>query len=210
MLPGDALQRRTENSMEAQAKVAIAPISFEKIQGDYEAKGIDITDVNGLHGSGDKPGHFEKWHASKSLPTHDEDGKHFRSSRIFYKQYQDDPEGGPAAPLFVNLWHYLLKISEPIPWIEGNSERSKTTPVAEFMLTVTKDIHDDDIDELRGRIDPEGELPDEIFAHHVNNLRILHRQETEARKLMLEIIDAYGTETPKYGKVVFMAMKVDC
>lgn len=196
--------------MEAQAKAAIAPISFEKIQEDYEARGIDITDVNNVLGSGPRPGHFEQWHASKGLPTHDEDGRHFCSSKIFYKQYQKDPDGDPAAPLYVNLWHYLLKISDPISWTEGKGERSKTTPVAEFMLTVIKDVHDDDIDEMRCRIDPEGEIPDDIFDHHVNNLRILHRQETEARKIMLEIIDEYGTETPKYGKVIMIEMKVDC
>ena len=196
--------------MSAEPDIKIAPISFEKIQEDYEAKGIDITDVNNYLGSGAKPGHFEKWHASKGLPTHDEDGTHFRSSKIFYTQYQNDPKGKSAAPLYVNLWHYLLKISEIIPWNEGECKRSKTTPAAEFMLTVAKDILDDDIEDLRRRIDPEGELPDNIFDHHVNNLRILHRQDIEARKLMLEIIDTYGMQTPKYGKVVMIEMEVDC
>lgn len=195
--------------MSTQAKDTITPISFEKIQEDYAAKGIDITDVNGLHGSAGKPGHFEKWHKTKGLPERDAEGIHFGSSRIFFEQYQTDADGEAAAPVFVNLWRYLLHISMVIPWEETESERTKTAPVLEAILTVAEDIDDDALPELREKIGADGAEHDGVFERLVSELRARHRQDVEARRLMMEVIDTYGTEMPEYGKVVLIDMKVE-
>ena len=195
--------------MDTQAKDTITPISFERIQEDYAAKGVDITDVNGLHGSAVGPGHFDRWHKAKGLPERDAEGKHFGSSKIFFQQYQADPDGEAAAPVFVNLWHYLLNISMAIPWEETESERTKTAPVLEALLTVTEDIQDDALPDLREKIGAVGAEHDSVFERFVSELRAQHRQDVEARRMMLEIIDTYGTEVPEYGKVVLIDMKVE-
>ena len=100
--------------MASQPKPVVPRIAFEAIQDDYHAKGIDLTDVNQVHGNSMGDGHFERWRKAKGFPDHDSEGTHFRSSKIFYRQYQQDPAGEASQPLFVNLWHYLLKISDSI------------------------------------------------------------------------------------------------
>ena len=193
--------------MEAQKTPTVPRISFDKIDEDYRAKGIDITDIHNKQGSSIAHGHFQKWLKAKGLPDHDEDGVHFHSSKIFYRQYKQDPEGEAAAPLFVNLWHYLLHISQSIEWTTTENEHTKYAPLAEAVLHVRQPVSEADLERYRQTMGDS--LTDEELAYHVENRRIIHLQDLDAREHMREIIETYGVEVPKYGKLLFIEMKVD-
>jgi len=185
-------------------------ITFEALDDEYLEKGVNLTDLNNSLGGPGCDGHFEAWHKSKGLPKHDEKGVHFRSSKEHYAQYQQDPEGEAKRPLYVNLWHYLLMISESIKWNEGDSERSKSMPLAKDVLFIRPAVEENEIGELRKRIEENAPIPDAAFQHYLDSRRIQHLQDIEARKLTLRIIEEKGVEVPNYGKILFVEMKVEC
>lgn len=195
--------------MKLEMAPAVPTILFETIEEDYRAKGIEITDVNGLLGSGEKSGHFERWHKAKGLPDFDSEGKHFLSSKIFFSDYQNDPEGEPAANLYVNLWHYLLQISEPFEWTETDSERRKIAPIVSGLLIVQPDLPDEDLEKARKELEAKGTLTDEMFEHYIKIRRERHKQDIEAKRLMEEVIEHYGVEVEEYGKILFIEMVVE-
>lgn len=60
--------------------------------------------------------HFTQWHALQGYPETDSDGEHFRSSRIWYKEYKKSETGNILRPPHQNFWHWLLnEIGGDIP-----------------------------------------------------------------------------------------------
>ncbi|UOL48660.1 hypothetical protein [Pseudomonas phage Astolliot] len=77
-----------------------------------------IEKLSGKHPSDweESMDHFTKWHAAKGYPENDSEGKHFRSSQIWYAEYKADPMGNGLRPPYKNFWHWLLdEIKREIP-----------------------------------------------------------------------------------------------
>lgn len=120
----------------------------------------------------------------------------------------DNDEDPPSVP-YVNVWHYLLAITEIIPWQETDSERTKIAPIADFLLTVPSDLPDDQLAEARQSLEAQGALTDEMFDHYVKIRREQHVSSIEARRIMREILENYGYDDAKHGKIALIEMKVD-
>lgn len=185
-------------------------VSYDTISKDYLDRGIDLYDVKKMFGKPKGKGHFEAWHESKGLPEFDTKGVSFESSRKFFALYKEDEMGEKSAPAFVNVWHYLLRLSEDIPWHETSTEKVKRMPVAEAILTIPEELSDEKIQNARKKLEKSGPIPDYAFDQFINRVKMERIEAIESRKIMREILDTYGIDDDEYGKVMIVEMKVDC
>ncbi len=83
---------------------------------------IDLYDV---YRSGK---HFDKWHKAKELPKLDPDGNPLASSQIWFREYEEDPEGSASRPPYFNFWHWLLE------WSKANGDAQEITISANLVI----------------------------------------------------------------------------
>ncbi len=179
-----------------------ALIEFDKIAEDYKAKGIDLTDINGVY----KPtlGHYDKWLKTSGISKKDADA----DMQGTFAKYQADPQGEAAKPLYVDVWHYLLAISDVIPWTTDANEHKKVMPITESFLTVRADIDAKEMQLLNKRQETSEAMPPEFFKAYIENRRTLFLQQTAARQVMLDILADYGSPLKGYGNTIYIIMRV--
>lgn len=187
-------------------KPYIPVISFDTIHADYMAKGIDLYDANRMFSQTAGKGHYALWCKSKNITENEEDPVIARQN---YQLYKDDPDGEAAAPLYVNVWHYLLDISKMVPWNETEDETTKAVLIAEAVLTVKSSPSDEDLELIKSKLEMAVPVPDGIIEHIQKERRDSQKQSAEAREIMLEVLEQYGKDIPEYGKVMMIGMKVD-
>ena len=185
-----------------------AAISFDTIRDDYLARGIDLYDVKGRHGGTMGAGNYEDWHKAQGLPDHDAEGKHFRSSKIFFKQYKDDENGEAKAPLFINVWHYLLDVSKPIKWTTTENEHKKAMPLCMAILPDLYEVTEEETANYKAYLKGFDEMTDEIIEEQVARNKESRLASIEARKILVDIINEYGTPDPEYDKILIIDMRV--
>lgn len=56
--------------------------------------------------------HFELWKNQKGYGDTDPEGKHWRSSQVWYREYKECPSGDLVRPQFQNFWHWLIEVIE--------------------------------------------------------------------------------------------------
>lgn len=56
----------------------------------------------------DNGSHFYKWCDARGYGKTDPEGKTRGSSNIWYKEYNEAPDGYTVCPPYVDLWHYAL------------------------------------------------------------------------------------------------------
>ena len=184
----------------------IPVFTFEEIGAEFEARGIDIQDFAG------SDGHYHRWHCNKGLPQHDTEGKHFGSSKIFYQQYQDDPDGEAACPPYIDFWHELVDVSQSVPWKERPGYREKTVPIASTLWPDIPDATEEELTAARNRMEERigSPLPDYAWAEMRKEILLRGIRAAKAREITQEILDKHGVEHATFGKVVMIEMKVDC
>lgn len=181
-------------------------LQYEDISREYEARGIDLTDIR-KSGS-----HFARWARKNKLPSTDADGQHLHGSKIYYQQYLEAPDGMKAKPAFVNFWHMLLKVGEGIPWQEGKDRRDKIIPVIPDIIGNPEVPSAEKLAEARKKLEIEAGRP--LDDH---SWEMIERQAVEApdraaecKKILQEITEKYGVDVPGFGKAVKIHMTVEC
>lgn len=186
-----------------------AAISFDKIYKDYYDRGIDLYDVKGRHGGAMGASNYEKWHKAQGLPDRDTEGKHFGFSKIFFKQYRDDENGQAKAPLFINVWHYLMNVSKPIEWTTTEDEHRKFMPLCIAILPELLEVSEEETANYKNYLKNFDKITDEIIEEQVAQNKESRKASIEARKILIDIINEYGTADPEYDKILIIEMKVD-
>lgn len=192
--------------MSEDLKPYIPVVSFDTIHADYMAKGVDLYDANRMLNQTAGKGHFASWCESKNIPENEEDPVVAKQN---YQLYKDDTEGEAAAPLYVNVWHYLFDVSEVVPWNEAENERTKSVVIAEAILTVKPSPSNKDHELIKSKLEMAGPVPDGIIEYIQKQRIYVQKQSAKAREIMLEILEKYGKDIPEYGKVMMIGMKVD-
>jgi hypothetical protein len=54
--------------------------------------------------------HFENWCRRKGYKSRDPEGKHRRSSQMWYAEYCEDPKGGPTRPARESIFEWIAKV----------------------------------------------------------------------------------------------------
>ena len=94
-------------------------VSFEELQKHFKTKyKIDLRDYNS------RDGYYEKWCKKHGLkPT-----GNVKHQQDTFTKFVEADDGQAAEPKYFDFWHFLLKISDSIPWNEDNG-RWKITPL---------------------------------------------------------------------------------
>lgn len=181
-------------------------LRYEDISKEYEARGIDLTDIR------KSCSHFTRWARKNKLPATDAEGKHLHGSKIFYQQYLEAPDGMKAKPAFVNFWHMLLKVGEEIPWQEGKDRRDKIIPVIPDVIGSPERPSFEKLAEARKNLETKIGRP---LDNH--SWEMIEREANEApdraadcKRILQEITEKYGVEVPGFGKAVKIHMTVEC
>lgn len=191
---------------ERRTLAGIPVFTYKEIARDFKTRGVDIRDLAG------SKGHFDSWHAAKGLPTHDSEGKYKNASQIFYRQYQEDPEGEAVCPPYIDFWHELLNATETVPWQELPGRRVKTVPVSPQIWPTVPEPTEDAMSEARARLEAQigKPMPDEVWKGVREDLMLRGPRADRAREIAAEIVERYGAEHPAAGPVAMIEMDVSC
>jgi hypothetical protein len=192
--------------MDADLMASLPIVDYDAIAADYRARGVDLSDMMGSGGD------FERWRRRLRLPAKDPEGVHHGSSQVYFRRYQEDPQGAAACPAKVNFWHWLLEASKPVPWTEQPGRRVKLMPLAADVFTSPPDPTEEEMAAGRARLEARsGPLPEDAwaqFARSVVDTRVEARRSVE---IVREVVARYGVPTPTdYGPMVLVRMSVGC
>jgi len=57
--------------------------------------------------------YVSEWHKKKGhVGKLDPEGKKIRDSHIWFKEYQEDPEGEAKEPPYLDFWHWIIEVYE--------------------------------------------------------------------------------------------------
>lgn len=182
----------------------IPTVEFEDLHRDYKARGVDLYDLMGGQG------HYDAWIRRSGLPAHDAEGKASGSSKLYYRMYQQDPQGEGACPPRINFWHMLLRLTDNVPWNESPGRRHKRAPVGPRMVRVPKDPTEDELAAARARLEAEGPIPDDAWEGVRREAMLTRPLAEKTLEILTEMAERHGVEVPGLGKIFLIGMTVDC
>ena len=186
---------------------ALPVIGFDELEREYAGRGVQLRDLMG------SSGHFRAWRRRRGLPRTDPEGKDEGSSRIYMQMYREDPEGEDACPPYVDLWHWLLKAYEPMPWGATPGYRHKTVPLAKGVFQSVPEVTEEEIADARRRLEAHAGQPlsDEMWKPTADHLRQGPIRSAKSIGMIDEIVTERGVDVgSEYGPMVLLRMQVSC